>query len=220
MLLAAGAAWLDRWSRQPAASVEPPFGHAVRNQAMAALPARVNPRVLNGLAWVLLGVCAILGVLLFKPSAPIQSGLWDVSTSLSDLFTEMVGWPDLVEQVAGIYAGLPPAEKAQTAILAGNYGEAGALELYGAQYGLPRVISGGNSMWERGFGDPEPQTVIVVGFTSQYAGLFFKDCQVTGTVSNRYGVRNEESTAHTSLFVCREARRPWAEMWEDLRWYQ
>ena len=54
-------------------------------------------------------------------------------------------------------------------ILAGNYGEMGALDLYGDEYGLPRIISGGNSYWYRGYGDFEPETVIVVGFESDYA---------------------------------------------------
>ena len=102
----------------------------------------------------------------------------------------MVGWPDLVEQVAAIYAGLPEAEKPGAAILAGNYGEAGALDLYGPQYGLPRVISGANSLWARGYGDPPPETVIVVGFESSYVTTLFKACRMAGAVTNRYGVKN------------------------------
>ena len=48
-------------------------------------------------------------------------------------------------------------------MLANNYGEAGALELYGPQYGLPEVISSANSFHARGYGAFEPQTVIVTG---------------------------------------------------------
>ena len=62
-------------------------------------------------------------------------------------------------------------------ILAGNYGEAGALDLYGPEYGLPRVITGANSLWARGYGDPAPETAIVVGFDRPYAGQFFKSCE-------------------------------------------
>ena len=105
-------------------------------------------------------------------------------------------------------------------ILAGNYGEAGALDLYGDEYGLPRIISGGNSMWYRGYGEPEPETVIVVGFESAYARHFFKSCQFSGTVKNSYNVKNEETTHHTGLYICREPRQPWSEMWQEMQWYQ
>ena len=49
-----------------------------------------------------------------------------------DLFVEMVGWQDLTAQVAEIYQSIPESEKSRTVILAGNYGEAGAFDLYGA----------------------------------------------------------------------------------------
>jgi hypothetical protein len=41
-------------------------------------------------------------------------------------------------------------------ILAGNYGEAGAINLYGPAYGLPEAMSGINSYWLCGYGDPPP----------------------------------------------------------------
>ncbi len=132
----------------------------------------------------------------------------------------MIGWPELAEQVAGIYQDIPDADKPGTVILAGNYGEAGALDLYGPALGLPRVISGSNSLWARGYGDAEPQTVIVVGFERQYAQHFFKTCQQAGRVTNRYGVKNEESTNHTGLYVCTQPRQPWAAMWAEMQWFQ
>jgi hypothetical protein len=105
-------------------------------------------------------------------------------------------------------------------ILAGNYGEAGALDLYGPAYSLPRIISGANSLWYRGYGGFEPETVIVVGFDRGYADRFFGQCQPIGLVSNRYGVMNEESSRHNGLYVCREPRQSWSEMWPDMQWFQ
>ncbi|MFN2237671.1 MAG: serine hydrolase domain-containing protein [Anaerolineales bacterium] len=110
--------------------------------------------------------------------------------------------------------------KPNTVILAGNYGEAGAFDLYGDEYGLPRMITGTNSMWYRGYGQPEPETVIVVGFERDYAGQFFKQCEYAGTVTNRYNVKNEETKFHTGLYICREPRQPWSEMWPKMQWFQ
>jgi hypothetical protein len=132
----------------------------------------------------------------------------------------MVGWQDMTAQVAEIYQSIPESEKPNTVILAGNYGEAGAFDLYGDEYGLPRTITGTNSMWYRGYGEPEPETVIVVGFESAYAQHFFRACTFSGTVKNSYNVKNEETTHHTSLYICREPRQPWSEMWQEMQWFQ
>jgi hypothetical protein len=132
----------------------------------------------------------------------------------------MVGWPDLVAQVQSIYQALPEHEKPRTIILAGNYGEAGALDLYGRDLGLPPVISGADSFWYRGYGDPEPETVIVVGLERGYAEQFLQSCTFAGTVTNHYGIKNEETTRHTGLYICRQPHRPWSEMWKDMLWFQ
>ncbi|MCA9970089.1 MAG: glycosyltransferase family 39 protein [Anaerolineales bacterium] len=199
MLVAAGAVWWEGWLR----------GRAPRRQ-------RLGWRF----SWLLAGLAGAAGLVLVKPIVPINSALWSVTSRVNSEVTEMLGWPDLVAQVAAVYETIPEAERARTAVLAGNYGEAGALDLYGPAYGLPRVISGSNSLWARGYGDPEPETVIVVGFQAQYATLFFKSCRLSGRVTNRYDVPNEETTRHTGLYVCRQPRQPWAQMWPRMQWFQ
>lgn len=67
---------------------------------------------------------------------------------------DQFGWRGLVRQVADIYNSLPPDERAQTGIWAGNYGEAGAINLFGPQYGLPTAYSRHQNLWYWG---PPPQ---------------------------------------------------------------
>jgi hypothetical protein len=71
---------------------------------------------------------------------------------------EQIGWPELVEQVAQAYDALPADERARTAILTENYGELGAVNLYGPAHGLPEGISGVNSAWWYGYPDPSPRS--------------------------------------------------------------
>ena len=59
----------------------------------------------------------------------------------------MHGWPELAETVARIYDALPPGQRAQAAVVASNYGEAAAIDFFGARYGLPPAISGHNNYW-------------------------------------------------------------------------
>ena len=173
-----------------------------------------------GLLWSAQVIGSLIAIILMKPIAPINSPLWEITSSINEDVVEMVGWQDLTAQVAEIYQSIPEGERARTAILTGNYGEAGALDLYGVEYGLPRAISGSNSLWYRGYGEPDPEAVIVVGFESSQAANFFKSCEFHGRVKNRYGVKNEETTYHTALFVCREPRQTWSDMWQDMKWYQ
>jgi 4-amino-4-deoxy-L-arabinose transferase-like glycosyltransferase len=199
VLVAAGTVWWESWlsGRKPAVQH---WGWRI--------------------SWVIVSLATMVGVVLVKPIAPINSSLWEITSGVNGEVVEMIGWPDLAQQVATIYAALPETKKARTAILAGNYGEAGALDLYGEAYGLPPVISGANSLWARGYGDPEPKTVIVVGLERQYAVQLFKECESVGRVSNRYDVKNEETSFHTSLFVCGQPRLPWPQMWSNMQWFQ
>jgi len=172
-------------------------------------------RILTGI--LVLG--AVFAVLLTKPITPIHSPVWEIAAEVNDVFVEMIGWQELPQDVAKIYANIPEGEKSSTVVLAGNYGEAGALELYGAGLELPRVISGSNSMWERGYGSPEPETVIAVGFHRQDVNKMFKTCEVEAIRENRFNVDNEESYL-PEIFVCRQPRYAWKEMWQYMRWYQ
>ncbi len=67
---------------------------------------------------------------------------------------DQFGWRGLVRQVAEIYDSLPPEERAETGIWAGNYGEAGAINLFGPRYGLPTAYSRHQNLWYWG---PPPQ---------------------------------------------------------------
>jgi hypothetical protein len=130
---------------------------------------------------------------------------------------EEIGWPELVEAVAGIYTTLPAEDKLQAGILTGNYGEAGAINLYGPAYGLPTAISGVNTYWLRGYGDPPPQMLIVLGLSSVEAYRIFESCKAAGRITNRYGVRNEETREHADILLCHGPREPWPELWKRLR---
>ncbi|MBV9619289.1 MAG: hypothetical protein JO201_08750 [Verrucomicrobia bacterium] len=148
---------------------------------------------------------------------PINSSWWHRVIALSDDFAEEIGWPELVETVARVRDSLPENERQQVAILAGNYGEAGAIDLYGPQQGLPRAISGVNSYWARGYGDPPPQVLIVIGFSAEFVEHYFDEHQVVAEVRNRYNVANEETTQHREIYLCRRLKIPWPDFWRGFQ---
>ena len=118
--------------------------------------------------------------------------------------------------MAHVYYALPVDERAKTGILTGNYGEAGAINLYGPSQGLPVAISVVNSYWLRGYGDPPPEKVIVLGLSRKMLERHFESCDAVATVTNSYRITNEE-TEHKDVFLCRNLREPWPEFWKQVR---
>lgn len=198
MLVAAGMFVFDRWL----GTLKPKPALLYRALGWSAL--------LLGFIFV-----AVLGL----PIAPVNSAVWNINREVHDDFTEQIGWQDLTEQVAKVYNALPPEEKAHAGIMAGNYGEAGALDLYGAEYNLPKVISPVNSFWAQGAPSETIDVLVVVGYPDNSASSYFNSCKLAGTVSNSYGVVNEEVEL-SDIYLCKGLRKPWSEMWDGMRRFQ
>lgn len=68
-----------------------------------------------------------------------------LNAPLMEPFSDEFGWRDLARIVEGVYASLPPAQRASAAIFTQNYGEAGAIDFFGR--GLPPALSGNNQYY-------------------------------------------------------------------------
>lgn len=173
-------------------------------------------RTAIGATVILLLLGCIFTVRLLMPVATIHSALWEKQIKVIGDFPDEIGWLDLVAKVAAIYHAQPSAQ-GRVAILAGNYGEAGAIDLYGGAYGLPKAISGINSYWARGYGGSPPETVVLIGFSRKAAQRLFKEVTLAGHNTNSYGVKNEETEDHPDIFVARGPREPWPQLWQRLK---
>ena len=76
---------------------------------------------------------------------------------------------------------------------------------------------GQGSYVQRGYGDPPPQTLIVVGRNLDQIQGSFVSCTLAAHTWNRFGVLNEETREHPDIFVCRTLRQPWPEFWKTAR---
>ena len=184
------------------------------------LVSRLRPawsRLAYGVQWSAIALGGVAFVILVMPLAPVGSPVWKVTSKMHDQFREEIGWQDLGRAVAAVYHSLPAEEREGTGILTGNYGEAGALNLYGPSLGLPRAMGLTNSFWYRGYDPRLPQTVIVAGFDLAEAGELFESCVVAPRNANSFGVENEESGDHPDILLCRNLRLPWPVYWERSR---
>lgn len=174
-------------------------------------------RMAYGLQWAAIFAGGVVFALLVMPVVPIGSAVWKITSKMHDQFREEIGWPDLTRSVATVYRSLSPEEQQQTGILTGNYGEAGALNLYGPALGLPHAMGLTNSFWYRGYDPRLPQTVILAGFDIDEGRRLFETCVVAGENTNPFGVENEESRDHPDILLCRNLRLPWPVYWESSR---
>jgi len=192
VLYAAGAVGLERW----------------------LAPRRTTAR---GLVYgaVLVAVLAEAGAVAwtYLPIWHTKSAAWNWQMKNNYDMANEIGWPEFVGQVAAVRDRLSPTERAQYAVLAENYGEAGAIELYGPKYGLPTPISTVNDFHDRGWGPFEPQTIIIVGGSLEDESKFFDGCSVVATVRMPYDVQNEESVDHPQILVCHRMLFSWPVVW-------
>ena len=85
-------------------------------------------------------------------------------------------------------------------------------------------MSGHNTYWWWGPGNPRATTVVAVmpgpadgGGDAAYLGQFFTSVRAVATLSNPYGLHNQEWHGH--VYLCTGPRRPWGQMWPQLRSY-
>jgi hypothetical protein len=178
-----------------------------------------SARTIRAVAWTALALDIALAAAIALPMEPVNSSWGRIAMNINGDFRDEIGWPELIQTLAQIRNSLPESERAHSAVLAANYGEAGAVNLLGPQYGLPPVISGGNSFWAHGYGDPPPETVIVIGFSRKFVETNFASCQLVAKVWNEFGVVNEETRDHPDIFVCRGLKQIWPEFWKTFQYF-
>ncbi|HZB49032.1 MAG TPA: glycosyltransferase family 39 protein [Mycobacteriales bacterium] len=187
-LLAAGAVATDGW--------------------LAAGAGRLRSRLLVGAIALSAVVGAVIGLAVLPARAlgPVLAVNPDAG--------EQVAWPRHVETVAGVWAGLSRSEQATGVVVTANYGEAGAIERYGAAAGLPLAYSGHNGFarWRQPRGSVGP--VVVVGYGRDQVDRFFGSCQRRATLDNGLGLDTEEQGA--PVWLCGFPVRPWAEIWPEI----
>ncbi len=119
--------------------------------------------------------------------------------------------------MARVYDALPPAERRQTTILTGNYGEAGAVERYGAEYGLPEAYSGANNFWLWGPPPSRDTAAIAVNADPALLRREFQHVRLVATFWNGLGVSDDEEGVQ--IFLATGLRSSWATAWPAFRNY-
>ncbi len=187
-----------------------------------ALDARFAARKRLRRLVVATAVCTALALPLVLPVLPAGDVGW--TQKVNPVLAESVGWPQLVSTVRTVWFSLPAGKRANAVIFTSNYGEASAINILGQGTGLPEAVSGHNTYWWWGPGNPYATTVVAVmpgpkdgGGDAAYLGQFFTSVRAVATLSNPYGLQNQEWHGH--VYLCTGPRHPWGQMWPQLRQY-
>ncbi len=193
-LLAAGAVALERRARL----------QRRRRRSALLVPLTVVALVLGGV--VLVPVVA--------PILPPRT-LATVMPSPIQPVADRFGWSQFVGTVAAVYRRLPARQQAETTILAGNYGEAGAFDLLGPAYHLPAAISPHNTYYFWGQGVAPGSVVIATDFQRAELTPYFASVRQAATVPAQDGIQNEE--VGRPVWICQGLKMPWASVWPHLK---
>jgi len=126
---------------------------------------------------------------------------------------DQFGWEELVADVARIYRSLPPEEQARTGIFASNYGEAGAINLFGPAYGLPPAICAHQTYYFWGPGGFEGDTLIWLQWRREWIEEICGSVEQAGEHFHPWGMAEE----NRPIFICRGLRAPLSQLWPELK---
>jgi len=196
-LLAAGCVPLER-----CLAARRPLAGRIRPATAAAAAMLASAAVLLPVALPVLPAAALRTV-------PLEKINYDLA--------ESIGWPRQVALVAHEYHSLPRRLRRHTTILAGNYGEAGAVDRYGAGYGLPQVYSGANTFWLWGPPPAADTAAIAVNLDAALLRREFTTVRLVAIFRNGLGVKDDEQGAR--IYLATGLRASWSGAWPDFRNY-
>jgi hypothetical protein len=135
---------------------------------------------------------------------------------LPQFFADMHGWRQLAETVAGVAAALPAEDRRRACVFGQNYGEAGAVEHFGRELGLPPAVSGHNSYWLWGPGSCTGEVVVVIEGDLEEMRELFATVELAATHRCTDCMPYENDLP---IYVARGLRQPLAAIWPGLKHY-
>jgi 4-amino-4-deoxy-L-arabinose transferase-like glycosyltransferase len=131
-------------------------------------------------------------------------------------YADMHGWEEMVAEVARVYRSLPPEDQAKAGIYGQNYGDAGAVDLLGRKYGLPKASSGHNNyfLWgPHGSGE----VLIILGGDLEDHRQAFRDVRQAGEIRCGLCMPYENNRP---VWIARGLKAPIEKVWPRTKHYE
>jgi len=129
-------------------------------------------------------------------------------------FADRFGWEVMAKNIGRVYHTLSKEEQAKACVLTGNYGQAGAVWLFGQAHHLPKPICGHLQYYLWGPKGYSGQVVIAIGIDEHTLKDHFKSVQLLYTHVCLLALRYER---YLGIYVCKEPKKPLEDMWPEFK---
>ena len=132
---------------------------------------------------------------------------------LPQIYADQFGWKEMAEAVASAYSKLSPEDQRNCAIFGQNYGQAGAIDFFGAKLGLPNALSGHQSYYDWGPRGYTGECVIVMDDRPERLSQLFDRYEKVATVYHPYSMPYQ----HFDVYLCHGLHEPLEKLWPELK---
>jgi 4-amino-4-deoxy-L-arabinose transferase-like glycosyltransferase len=204
MLFAAGGVAIDRWlGRLPGGSARPAFGALLVLGGGLFVPFTFPVLSPEGFIAYVKAMHVPIPQVEHQPLGPLgQQG-----------YADMFGWKEMAEETARAYYALPADVRAKTAIAAGNYGDAGAIDFFGPALGLPAAISAHQSYWLWGPRDYTGESMLLLNSPLTQVAKICDQWKVVGRVEHPLSRLDE----HFDIYWCQQHRWTLQQIWPQTK---
>ncbi len=203
LLFAAGSVAWEGWLAQPRYMI-PKFAYAVLMLVGGAIVAPLTVPILPVETYI-----RYTKSLHLLPPRIEMHKLGPLPQNYADQF----GWPEMAATVARVYNALPTDIRARTAIFAQNYGQAGAIDHFGPQYGLPPAISGHQNYFLWGPRDYTGESLIVLDDKLETLQKICTHVSKVAHFEHPYSMPYQ----HFDIFYCHGLKQPLKVLWPRLK---
>jgi hypothetical protein len=122
-------------------------------------------------------------------------------------------WKETMQQLKSVYDSLPPSEKQACKIWGKHYGQAGAVNLLGVDYSLPKAFSYHGSFYSWTPRGQMPTTIIALSYrVGDFFSPYFEEVRLVRTIYNPYAYNEEE--LYQRVYVCKKPKQDFDKMKE------
>jgi len=136
------------------------------------------------------------------------------ATGIPQYFADRFGCRELAQSIASVYKSLPDTDRVQCGILGAHYSDAGTVDYFGGELGLPEAISRHNSYWLWGPKNYTGKIMLVV--ESPGANLYNQFLYSELKCIYRYPYGEGENRIRR-IFLCRDSKEPLPQLWNKLK---
>lgn len=132
-------------------------------------------------------------------------------------FADRFGWPQRAELVQRAFRSLSPEDRDRAVVIGLNYGEAGAMEYWADELGLPPAIAPHNNYWLWGPGRAGREVNLLIAGPEHPVLDQFESVEDFGMVDEPFQL---DWWRRAHVYVARGLKRPIDEVWAEAKVFQ